>query len=355
MSTRWPTRMRFRRSLTAISRNRKSGLQFSMPLGFRRELATVRNQQLLVARERAVLQDQELELSHQLTEAVRVMDTAYAGMQTNFNRVVAARDQVDALESAYEAGTVTVDLVLDAQRRLADALSSGFRSQADYNRNIAQVHFRKGSLLEYNDVYLAEGPWPAKAYFDAHRRARARDAAYFLDYGFTRPDVISRGPINGGRGHDARRHDARRRSLARRYGDSRRESANARSADASRSDRRPRPRKCPPPGPATMKPTTNRPQFSTTGAVHEPSRTYDEEPATEPTSKKDPSFDWKIDRASPAVHVAPSNKAAAKSSADPSPSFASLPARCRIRSRRDAKDTSARKKRPADGWKKATK
>ena len=45
-------------------------------------------------------------------------------------------------------------------------------------------------------MYLAEGPWPAKAYFDAHRRARARDAAYFLDYGFTRPDVVSLGPAD---------------------------------------------------------------------------------------------------------------------------------------------------------------
>jgi hypothetical protein len=51
-------------------------------------------------------------------------------------------------------------------------------------------------LLEYNGVYLAEGPWPAKAYFDAHRRARARDAALHMDYGFTKPEEISRGPMN---------------------------------------------------------------------------------------------------------------------------------------------------------------
>ena len=57
-----------------------------------------------------------------------------------------------------------------------------------------QVHYRKGSLLEYNGVYLAEGPWPGKAYFDARRRARARDASTYIDYGFTQPKVISRGP-----------------------------------------------------------------------------------------------------------------------------------------------------------------
>ena len=56
-----------------------------------------------------------------------------------------------------------------------------------------RVHYRKGSLLEYDGVYLAEGPWPAKAQWDAHRLARQRDASHYLDYGFTRPDVISRG------------------------------------------------------------------------------------------------------------------------------------------------------------------
>jgi hypothetical protein len=63
-------------------------------------------------------------------------------------------------------------------------------------RGIAAVHFRKGSLLEYDGVYLSEGPWPAKAQWDAHRLARQRDASHYLNYGFTRPKVISRGKYN---------------------------------------------------------------------------------------------------------------------------------------------------------------
>ena len=85
--------------------------------------------------------------------------------------------------------------MLDAQRRRAQAESAYFRSLVDYNRSIAQFHFRKGSLLEYNGVFLSEGPWPGKAYFDAHRRARQRDASLYLDYGHSRPGVFSRGPI----------------------------------------------------------------------------------------------------------------------------------------------------------------
>jgi len=174
----------------------QAGAQFLMPLGFRRELATVRHHQLQLARERARLQDEELEASHALVEAVRNVDTNFALAQTNFNRRVAAERQVEAVQAAYDAGTVTLDQLLDAQRRRAEAESGYYRALVDYNRSISQLHFRKGSLLEYNGVFLAEGPWPGKAYFDAHRRARQRDASLYLDYGHSRPGVFSRGAIS---------------------------------------------------------------------------------------------------------------------------------------------------------------
>jgi len=173
----------------------QAGAQFLMPIGFRRELSTVRNYQLQLARERSRLQDEEMEVSHALVEAVRNVDTNFALSQTNFNRRVASERQVEAVQAAYDAGTVTLDQLLDAQRRRADAESAYYRAIVDYNRSIAQLHFRKGSLLEYNGVFLAEGPWPGKAYFDSYRRARQRDASLFLDYGHSRPGVFSRGPI----------------------------------------------------------------------------------------------------------------------------------------------------------------
>jgi outer membrane protein TolC len=170
------------------------GLQLSMPMGFRRELSGVRHHELLIARERAILQDLELEISHQLGDTIREVDNYYGLSQTNFNRRVASEKEVQAVDAAYQADRVTFDLLLDAQRRRAEAESAYYRSLIDYNKAIMNVHYRKGSLLDYNGVYLAEGPWPGKAYFDAMREARARDASMYLDYGFTRPNVISQGP-----------------------------------------------------------------------------------------------------------------------------------------------------------------
>jgi len=185
------------------------GLQFSMPIGFRNALSGVRHHQLLLARERAVLQDLELELSHQLGSAIRDLDLNFRLTQTNFNRRVAAEDEVQSVDAVYESGTVTLDLLLDTQRRRAEAESAYYRSLVDYNRAIMRVHFRKGSLLEYNGVFLAEGPWPGKAHFDALRRARQRDASTQLDYGYTRPNVISRGPHAQNAQHDINSNSSR--------------------------------------------------------------------------------------------------------------------------------------------------
>lgn len=157
-------------------------------------MSQVRHHQLLLARERALLEDLQLEVSHQLADAQRDVDWYYATSQTHFNRLVASEKEVRAVDAAYEANAVTLDLLLDAQRRRADAETAFYRSLVDYNRAIATLHRRKGSLLEYNNVFLAEGPWPAKAYFDALREARKRDASIYLNYGFTRPKVVSRGP-----------------------------------------------------------------------------------------------------------------------------------------------------------------
>ncbi|MDO4551192.1 MAG: TolC family protein [Planctomycetia bacterium] len=169
------------------------GMELSVPIGFRRERASVRNAELVLARNRALLQEQELEVTHKLGYAVRELEDNYVLSQTYFNRRVAAQTEVEATTSAYETGTMTLNLVLDAQRRLAEAEIDFFRSVIDYNLALVDIHTQKGSLLEYDGVVLMEGPWTQKAYFDAQRLAKMRDKALYLNYGFTRPNVITEG------------------------------------------------------------------------------------------------------------------------------------------------------------------
>ncbi len=178
------------------------GLQFTPPrIGARKEMAGVRNGELALAREKARLEDMELNVSHLLTTAIQNLDYNYQVAQTHFNRWVATEQEVESLLAIVEGGKgesdkggTAVDLLLNSQRRRANAQADFYRAVAEYNKSIANVQFRKGSLLEYNNVQLAEGPWPKKAYWDALGKARERDASYYLDYGVTRPRVISRGP-----------------------------------------------------------------------------------------------------------------------------------------------------------------
>ena len=169
------------------------GLTASMPLGFRAEQAAVRNAQLNLQKAKAVLREQELELTHQLSDSFREISLAYQQIQTTLATYRSASSEVNAVRTSYEVGSATLDLLLQAQRRQAEAETGYYSAVVEYNLAIMTLHYRKGSLLEYNNICLAEGDWPAKAYFDAKRRARERDAGRYFDYGFTLPGVVSRG------------------------------------------------------------------------------------------------------------------------------------------------------------------
>jgi outer membrane protein TolC len=170
-------------------------LTLNAPFGWRKEHAAVRNAELNLAKYRALLQEQELELSHNLADSLRDMDRYYSLAEGNFNRRTAAEAEVTSTDESFQVGNTTLDQVLDAQRRLAEAESAYFDALVNYNTSITRLHYLKGSLLEYDNVALAEGPWPGKAHFDAVKLARQRDAGHYINYGYTRPEVISRGVL----------------------------------------------------------------------------------------------------------------------------------------------------------------
>ena len=170
------------------------GLEMNVPFGFRRGHAAVRNAELRLARERAVLHEQERTVVFELSNALAEADRAFDVAQTNYNRREAARAQLDAIQTKFEnEGAGTLDLLLDAQRRMADADSNYYRALVEYATAIKNIHFEKGSLLDYNNIYLEEGPSPAEAHEDAAERARLQTEP--LDLPLLRmPRLLSPGP-----------------------------------------------------------------------------------------------------------------------------------------------------------------
>jgi hypothetical protein len=132
------------------------GVEYSMPLGFRKEHAAVRNAEFKCAREKAVLCEQERQATHDLASVYAEVQRSFAFMQVAQNRFATAQEQFDrAYDAFFElGGKVSLELVLDARIRLVDAEMDYRRSRVDYALSLKNVHYEKGSLLDYNGACL---------------------------------------------------------------------------------------------------------------------------------------------------------------------------------------------------------
>jgi outer membrane protein TolC len=191
----------FNSAYTSLLRSQQTGwnagFEFSMPLGLRNSHAQVRNLELRLAKAREVLAVQELEVSHELANAFQTIDWRYMTAQTNFNRRRAAERQLQAFDAEYKTGRKTLDLLLQAQTRLAAAEIAYFTSLINYNKAVTDVHYRKGTLLEFNNIHLVEGEWSPSAYDDALRRAWARSHAWDSDHKQQEPHAFVTGEDYG--------------------------------------------------------------------------------------------------------------------------------------------------------------
>lgn len=155
-----------------------TGFMLEMPIGLRSAKAQVQNIELRLAKARDVLSAQEMEIAHEVGHAFQELAEKYMTAQTYFNRREAAKDRAELFETKFKVGTQTMDLLLRAQSSLADAEVAYFRSLVAYSQAIANLHYRQGTLLPFNNVYMAEGEWDPEAYYDAYRRAKSRTYAF---------------------------------------------------------------------------------------------------------------------------------------------------------------------------------
>lgn len=155
------------------------GFEMSLPIGLRSALANKRNMELRLSKARALLSAQELEISHELSNSFQLVDWWYQLAETNFHRRNASAKETEVIEREYEAGRIPVDLLLRSRAELAAAETGYHSALVKYNQALTDLRVRKGTLLEENAIFLAEGGWEPQAYDEALRRAWAR--SYALD------------------------------------------------------------------------------------------------------------------------------------------------------------------------------
>jgi outer membrane protein TolC len=152
------------------------GFTFQMPLGMRSPLANTRNAQYVLLRQRAYLQQIVHQTTHSLARFFLEVDANYKQFKTAARLRAAAAQRLEAQRAYYEEGRITIDRFLDAVSQYAQAVATEAQYKTTYNISIVALEEAKGTLLAYNNIAVAEGPHPRKAYVqardiqDAHRR-----------------------------------------------------------------------------------------------------------------------------------------------------------------------------------------
>ncbi len=128
----------------------------------------------LVAKERQE-RDQRLDhlrqligqTTHELVRCDQEVVAGYRRFQSAQRVKVAAQRRLDAQRAFDEEGRITVDRMLDAISRHADATSQEAQSKASYNTSIAALEEAKGTLLIYEGVTIVGKPSARKRYIQA--------------------------------------------------------------------------------------------------------------------------------------------------------------------------------------------
>ena len=123
------------------------GFSYDVPIGYRQAQANVKNSELELQRERAILKEQQRQILHDLGSAFRQVDQNFTNLNFQTSRLDAAQATVDARTAAYEADAVGFDELLQAQLRLLDSRLSHSQTMTNYELSKGQLLLEAGQLL----------------------------------------------------------------------------------------------------------------------------------------------------------------------------------------------------------------
>ncbi|MDA7923863.1 TolC family protein [Mariniblastus sp.] len=132
------------------------GAEAALPVGFRQAHSALQNAKLKQSRQNAILDELKRQIVYDLSNAYASVDRTFKQTQINYNRLKAAQDRSASIQSKRDDTPSGIDLMLDAERRQAEAEIEFFRSIVSYVVAIKNVHLEKGSLLQYNNIFLSD-------------------------------------------------------------------------------------------------------------------------------------------------------------------------------------------------------
>jgi hypothetical protein len=152
------------------------GLEYQIPVGFRRANAGVKNAQLALVRESEVLREQERAVHFGLSNAINESKRAHDNLVLQEKRLNSIVAQLNAIDLRNESGEAAeLDVRLETHRRLLDARLRFHQAEVEHMLALRNVNVEKGTLLRYCNVFLNESATSAEAASDAIQRIASQD------------------------------------------------------------------------------------------------------------------------------------------------------------------------------------
>jgi hypothetical protein len=127
-----------------------------VPLGLRQGRAALRQQELILARDWANL-DQGLHGAiHDLATSIRNLAEFYAQYEANVEARAAARSNLEQQAAAFRAGRTIFLNVLQAITDWGNAVSAEAQALAQYNVELANLERETGTILETHGIVFHE-------------------------------------------------------------------------------------------------------------------------------------------------------------------------------------------------------
>jgi len=133
------------------------GVNFSVPLGLRKERANLRQQELLIAHDRANLEQGLHAASHDLAQSLRNLAQYYQQYRAFSDSRQAAWINLDYQLADYREGRSTLYLnVLQAIVDWGNSVNSEAQALANYNTELANLEQQTGTILETHGIRFLE-------------------------------------------------------------------------------------------------------------------------------------------------------------------------------------------------------
>jgi hypothetical protein len=130
-----------------------AGVEITRPIGNRLAATAERNAMVAISRENAILEAQQLQVSHEVTSALAEIERCLRAVQTSEERVSVAQRAYENLTAKFEEGiSISKESVLESKRTVVELELGADIARVDYSIALASLSVAQGTLL--NEVAI---------------------------------------------------------------------------------------------------------------------------------------------------------------------------------------------------------